>query len=76
VLLEGWTLSDRQGNVYTFPDIPLGKGEGMRVHTRHGKDSATDLYWGLDEAVWGEADEVATLRDDEGNVIDVYSLPR
>jgi murein DD-endopeptidase MepM/ murein hydrolase activator NlpD len=76
VLLEGWTLSDRQGNVYTFPAIFLEMGGGVRVHTRHGRNSAANLYWGLDEAVWGEEDEVATLRDGEGNVVDVCSLPR
>ncbi len=75
VRLEGWTLSDAQGNVYTFPNLFLGSGGGVRVHTGSGSNSATDLYWGLDAPVWGEPGDVATLRDESGLVIGAFQLP-
>lgn len=77
--LENWTLSDVEGNVYTFPDILLwGNEASLRIHTASGEDTATDLYWNLDEAIWGKADNEATLQDDQGNIVDVYSyeVPR
>jgi len=73
--LEGWTLSDAQDNVYTFPNLYLGTGGSVRVHTGSGSNSATDLYWGRDAPVWGEPGDVATLRDESGLVISTLALP-
>lgn len=75
VLMEGWTLSDAQDNAYTFPNLFLGTGGSVRVHTGAGSNSATDLYWGLDAPVWGEPGDVATLRDESGLAIDTLELP-
>jgi LysM repeat protein len=75
VLMEGWTLSDAQDNTYTFPNLFLGTGGSVRVHTGAGLNSATDLFWNLDAPVWGEPGEVATLRDESGLAIDTLELP-
>jgi len=75
VRLEGWTLSDQQGHVYVFPNLSLGTGGSVRVHTGRGINSVTDLYWGLEVAVWGEAGGVASLRDNQGKLVDAYPLP-
>lgn len=74
VRLEGWTLSDQDGHTYTFPDLFLGVGGGVKVHTAHGQDTVRDLYWELDTAVWGRGD-VATLRDSAGKVMATYTVP-
>ncbi len=75
--LKDWTLSDVEGNVYTFPDILLwGNETSLRIHTASGEDTATDLYWNREAATWGKADKAdneATLKDDQGNIVDVYS---
>jgi len=75
VRMEDWTLTDAQDNTYTFPNLFLGTGGSVRVHTGAGSNSATDLYWGLDAPVWGEPDDVATLRDESSLVIDTFELP-
>ena len=75
VHMENWTLTDAQDNVYTFPNLFLATGGSVRIHTRSGSNSATDLYWGQDAPVWGEAGDVATLRDESGLVIDTFELP-
>jgi LysM repeat protein len=75
VRLENWTLSDQQGHVYAFPNLSLGTGGSVRIHTGSGRNSPTDLYWGLEAAIWGEAGDVASLRDNQGKLVDAYSLP-
>jgi LysM repeat protein len=73
VRLAGWTLSDEDGNVYTFPDFSLWGGGAVNVHTASGPNTTTDLYWGQPNAVW-DADELATLQDAEGTVIATYMV--
>ncbi len=75
VRMKGWTLTDAQDNAYTFPNLFLGTGGSVRVHTGSGSNSATDLYWGLDAPVWGEPGDIATLRDESGLPIDTFELP-
>lgn len=63
VALQGWTLSDQEGHVYTFDQVTLfGGGEdlstGISVHTETGQDNSTDLYWGLEQAIWQVGDTV------------------
>jgi LysM repeat protein len=74
VNLEGWTLSDSHDNVYTFPGILLwSNNASVRVHTSSGENTATDLYWKLNRAIW-EAGDKATLADRNGKIIAVYAL--
>lgn len=69
VALEGWTLDDGNGHVYTFPNLFLWRSGTVLVHTAAGTDSATDLYWGLSESVWSKPGEKAVLRDAQGSVV-------
>jgi LysM repeat protein len=72
--LEGWTLSDRHDNIYTFPGILLwSNNASVRVHTGLGENTATDLYWKLNKAIW-EAGDKATLADKNGEIIAVYDV--
>jgi LysM repeat protein len=67
----GWTLSDADGNVYTFPNFRLwGSGSSVTVHTRIGQDGnpPANFFWGKLEAVWSPG-ELATLKDGQGNVV-------
>jgi LysM repeat protein len=72
--LEGWTLSDSHDNVYTFPGILLwSNNASVRVHTGSGENTATDLYWKLNGAIW-EVGDKATLADKDGKTIAVYTF--
>lgn len=68
--MQGWTLSDVDGNVYLFPNFRLWSGGNVTVHTRIGQDGnpPANFYWGKLEAVWASG-EVATLKDAAGAVI-------
>lgn len=69
----GWTLSDTNGNIYTFPNFRLWVGGSVMVHTRIGQDGnpPADLFWGKLEAVWSPG-EVATLKDAAGATISTF----
>jgi LysM repeat protein len=71
--MQGWTLSDADGNVYTFPNFRLWAGGGVAVHTRIGQDGSppANFYWGKLEAIWSNG-EVATLKDASGATISTY----
>jgi LysM repeat protein len=68
VRLTGWTLSDEEGNTYTFPDFSLWGGGAINVHTAGGSNTITDLYWGQPDSVWKPGSQVV-LRNAEGEVI-------
>lgn len=72
--LTNWRLDDGGGNSFTFPDLMLYPGGAVQVHTAPGTNSAVDLYWGHDAAVW-QIGKVATLYDDQGNVRATYRVP-
>ncbi len=73
--MQGWTLSDADGNVYTFPNFRLWKGGSVIVHTRIGQDGSppANFYWGKLGAIWSPG-EVATLKNALGEVIATYTV--
>ncbi len=74
-LMEGWTVGDDDGAVYTFGRVSIfGEGAGVLLNTRAGDDSATDLFWGLAEPVW-RSGETVTLQDAAGEVVATFVVP-
>jgi len=68
IRLQGWTLSNDRGQVFTFPNLVLYSGNSIRIYTTKGRNTASDLYWGLDTAAWGPEVEMAILKDPQGEV--------
>lgn len=68
--MEGWTLSDTSGNVYTFPAFRLWKGGSVILHTRIGEDGIppATFYWGKLDPIWSPGD-LAILSDFQGSVV-------
>lgn len=74
VNMAGWTMTDGEGNQFTFPSLSLlSKGEVI-VHTGRGTNTPTDLYWGQTEPRWASG-KVAYLRDPTGKLIATYQVP-
>lgn len=73
--MQGWTLSDTDGNIYTFPNFRLWAGGNAMVHTRIGQDGNPpfSFFWGKLEAIWS-AGEVATLKTANGEMVATYSV--
>lgn len=72
--LEGWTLSDAEGNTFIFPALTLFEGAEVRVHSAAGTSTPTDLYWGRTAPAWNGG-ELIVLRDAAGTTVNTYIVP-
>jgi LysM repeat protein len=72
--LEGWTLSDAEGNSFAFPAIIIFDKAEVRVHSPAGSSTPADLYWGRTSPAWSSG-ELITLRDAVGNTVSTYIVP-
>ncbi|MFF2183522.1 lamin tail domain-containing protein [Streptomyces sp. NPDC058155] len=75
VNLRGWTLSDSDGNRYTF-DLRLPGRSTVRVHTGTGRDTRSDVYQDSRRYIWSNVSDTATLRNDRDRAIDAKSWGR
>ena len=66
--LQGWTLSRDGGPIYTFGDILLLPGSGIRLNTGSGEENSINRYWGRDAAAW-ESGSTVVLRNPGGELI-------
>ncbi|WP_327241128.1 lamin tail domain-containing protein [Streptomyces sp. NBC_01320] len=71
--LDGWTLSDRDGNLYRFDDLRLAGRATVRVHTGRGHDTRRDVYQDRRNYIWSNNADKATLRDDHGRTVDTHT---
>lgn len=79
ILLQGWELEDEDGNTYTFGSVTLfGSSDAgapsILIHTEAGQNGPSDLFWGLESAVWEDGENV-TLRDAQGAPHAEYTIP-
>jgi len=71
--LTNWTIEDDGANyIYTFPEGFIIMGT-VTLHRGQGEDNITDLYWQKNNYVWNNDGDTATLKDNTGEIIDVYS---
>jgi hypothetical protein len=61
--MEGWTLNDENKNVYTFPKFTLTCLASVKLWTKSGTDTITNLYWNRTEPVWNDHGDCAYLHD-------------
>jgi hypothetical protein len=71
--IAGWTLTDAEGNQYTFSEQFMFPNASITVYTRAGQDTQILRYWGRDDAVLAEGD-VVTLQDNQGRVQSTYRI--
>ena len=74
VNMAGWTMTDGEGNKFTFPNLTLLSNGEVTVHTGSGTNSPTDLYWNQSDSRWTKG-KVAYLRDPDGKLIATYLVP-
>ena len=74
VQMQGYTLKDEANHIYTFGDFAVQSGRAFRLHSGQGRDTPTELYWGLiGESVWNNDSDAAFLRDVQGNLVDTFA---
>ena len=76
--VSGWTVRDRAGHRYTFPDgFRLGAGKQAVIHTGDGTSyttsASTHLYWGREWYVWNNTGDKVILRRADGSLKDTCS---
>jgi hypothetical protein len=76
VTMTGWFIRDDGEHRYDFPEgFKIGGKKTVRIWTKEGTDTDTDLFWGSPVEVWNDVKDCAYLRDDsegENELIDVY----
>lgn len=72
--ITGWTLSDQDGNQYTFAEQLMFSNSVLTLYTYSGQDTPISRYWGLEVPVWQPGD-VVTLKDANGKVQAAYRVP-
>lgn len=74
VNMSSWTLSDEDGNSFTFPVTMLFPQGEVVIYTRSGTSTADARFWGKDESVWA-AGESLTLSDETGRALQTLQIP-
>jgi competence protein ComEC len=73
-IMTGWTIHNKTGKTYTFPTGFTLAGEArVRVWTRTGQDSNTNLFWASSTVIWSSESGTAYLWDDTHNLVDTFS---
>lgn len=67
VNLQGWTLSNEQGESFRFPEFRMQQGSLVRIYSRQGQNTPAALYWGRETPAWTTG-ETVTLSDSTGQV--------
>lgn len=75
IQLAGWTLSDQDSRVYTFPGYVMKPGEVCRVYTNEFHPEWCGLNWGSGSAVWDNGGECGSLRNVGGELVDEFCYP-
>jgi hypothetical protein len=71
-----WRLCDAASHCFTFPSTAaVPSNESIRIYTGSGQNDGESFYMGSRRAVWNNDRDVATLSDDGGNVVLVFTYP-
>ncbi len=74
VNLQGWRLEREGGSAYTFGNLLLFPGSGLKVHSGAGADSSVDVYWNQPASVWSSG-AAARLLNPQGAEVSRLSIP-
>ncbi len=72
--LKNWTLSDANGNTYTFSEQFLFANAVITLASRVGQNTSILLFWNRDQAAFATPGDVVTLKDDKGTVQSTYRV--
>ena len=72
--MTNWILKNDHvpSDVFIFPNFILLSGSNVKVWTKSGEDTSTDLYWGLTEQVWNSGSDCGYLRNENNDRVSSY----
>ena len=70
--MTGWRIRNdhKPRDEYTFPRYTLLAYSTVKVWTKPGVNSPTDLYWGRTTPVWNDQEDCVWLRDQNNELVD------
>lgn len=71
--LQGWTLSNVNGDTFRFPEVRMQPGSRLLVFSRQGPNTPAALYWGRETPAWDEGQTI-TLTDSSGQTQSTYRV--
>jgi LysM repeat protein len=71
--LKEWTLGGSSIGTFSFPDIYIFSGGTIRIHTKAGQSTPSDLYLNQQTSAWLIGTTI-TLRDNNGVVISTFAV--
>lgn len=72
--LKNWRLEGSPIGIFNFPDIFIFTGGTIRIHTKSGQSTPSDLYLNQQSPAW-PAGSTIILKNNEGVEIDRYTVP-
>ncbi|MEV4338115.1 lamin tail domain-containing protein [Streptomyces sp. NPDC049590] len=69
VSLKGWVLKDASNHKYAFPNVKIGAGKYLKIHTGSGSATTSDRYQGRRAYVWNNDKDTATLTKSNGSKV-------
>ena len=67
--IRGWFIREKKlKHTFTFPGFTLCGGCSVKIHSGHGTNTATDLYWGRAAGTWVDSGDTAILHRASGLV--------
>ena len=73
--LQGWTLSDNQGHLYTFPAFEIQTQQACRVYTNENHPEACGFNYGSASAIWNNTGDCAILKNALGQEVNKKCYP-
>jgi hypothetical protein len=74
--VRGWYIREKKlKRTFTFPAFTLCGGCGVKIHSGHGTNTATDLYWGRSAGAWVDSGDKAILHRASGLLQDTCVYP-
>jgi Lamin Tail Domain len=65
--IRGWYIREKKfKRTFTFPAFTLCGGCSVTIHSGHGTNSATNLYWGRASGAWVDSGDTAILHRASG----------
>jgi Lamin Tail Domain len=75
--VRGWYIREKKlKRTFTFPGFTLCGGCSVKIHSGHGTNTATDLYWGRSAGAWVDAGDKAILHRAGGLIQDTCVYPK
>ena len=72
--MEGWWIKADSGAKYDFPDnFSLGSDKAVKVWTKVGQDTSSNLYWDRTEEAWNNNGDTGYLKDKDGDLVDSFT---